>query len=247
MRKLCVQDNSIAIVGWHDGAAGQISTWIEKAHGYNVACFINPTDSPLNIDPSRIHREASQFSYPTADSFKGKPLINTTQWTAFLKEMGISKVLVTTDINHERYDQIREARQAGLKLINAIHPTVVIMDEVIMQDNIILYPNTFIGYRTELSAGVIVTSAHLDFKNIIKECVNIDPGVVTAANIVVGKCTRIHSGAIIKNNMKIGSDSVLGAGTVIIEDVPDHVTVVGVPGKIIKVHKPETSIMQVTS
>ena len=228
-----VEDNSVAIVGWHDGAAGQIHAWLEKNSTYRIACFINPTDQPLDIDASKIQRDAKQFSYPTQKTFKDKPLINSADWITILKNLNIKNVLVTTDGHYQRFEQINEARKNGLKLINAIHPTAVIMEEAILHDNIILYPKSFIGYRTELFPGVIVISSHLDHHNVVKECVTIDPGVVCSGNVTIGRFSRVHTGATVINRIRIGEKVVLGAGTVIIKDVPDNVTVVGVPGKII--------------
>ncbi len=47
-------------------------------------------------------------------------------------------------------------------------------------------------------------------------------------------CDRvtIGAGAKVLGNITIGSDSNIGAGSVVIEDVPEHSTVVGVPGHI---------------
>ena len=232
-----VRSNSVAIVGWHDGAAGQIHAWLEKAHDYHIACFVNPTDKLFKIDASQIQRNARQFSYPAENRFKDKPLINSFDWPEILADQGIKNVLVTTDDSHERFEQINMARKKGLKLINAIHPTALIMEEAILHDNIILYPRAFIGYRAELFPGVIVASAHLDHHAVVKKCATIDPGVVFAGNVTIGAFARIHTGTVIKNRIKIGENSILGAGTVIIEDVPDNVTVVGVPGKILKFHQ----------
>jgi len=233
-----IQDNSVAIVGWHDGAAGQIHAWLEKTSDYHIACFINPVDEPPVIDTDSIQRDATQFSYPTKDSFKGRPLIHSSNWAEILSDLNINKVLITTNEPHQRFEQINTARKNELKLINAIHPTALIMEDAILHDNIILYPNTFIGYRAELFSGVIVTGAHVDHHNVIKECANIDPGVVFAGNVTIGLFAQIHTGTVVKNRIRIGENSILGAGTVIIKDVPDNVTVVGVPGKIIKRHEP---------
>lgn len=231
-----VQDNSIAIVGWHDGRAGQIQAWLEKANDYHVACFVNPTNEPPKIDVSKIQKDAGVFSYPTEKTFKDKPLINSADWVKILRDLNIKNVLVTTDDPYQRLEQINLARKNGLKLINAIHPTVVVMEEAILHDNVILHANTFVGYRTELFPGVIVISSHLDHHNVIRECATIDPGVVCAGNVTVGAFSRVHTGAVIINRIKIGQNSILGAGTVIIKDVPDDVTVVGVPGEVIKYH-----------
>ncbi|MBF0523081.1 MAG: UDP-3-O-(3-hydroxymyristoyl)glucosamine N-acyltransferase [Candidatus Omnitrophica bacterium] len=233
-----VKDNSLAIVDWHDGGAGQIHSWIEKAQGYEVACFINPTDEALNIDPAKIKRDAKQFSYPTANSFKDKPLINSSDWVKVIKDLGIKNVLVTTDDPFERFEQINMARKEGLKLINAIHPSALIMEEAILHDNIILHARSFIGYRAELFPGSIVTSGHLDHHNVLRDCASVDPGAVCAGNVTVGAFSRLHTGAVVKNRIRIGENSIVGAGAVVIEDVPDNVTVVGVPARIIKQRPP---------
>ena len=236
--KIKVQKNSVAIVGWHDGGAGQIQAWLDKGGTYQVVCFVNPADEPLNIDFSKIQRDAKVFSYPTKNFFKDKPLINSANWPAVLKDLKIKNVLVTTDYEaQERLQLINMARKEGLTLINAIHPTSVVMEEAILHDNIILQANSFIGYRAELYPGVIVTSAHLDHHNVLRECASIAPGVVCAGNVTIGQFARIHTGARVINRIKIGKNAVVGAGTVVIDDVPDNVTVFGVPGKIINREK----------
>ena len=48
-------------------------------------------------------------------------------------------------------------------------------------------------------------------------------------NVVVG------AGAKILGNIRIGDNSIIGANAVVIRDVPDHSTVVGVPGRIAKI------------
>ena len=223
----------VAIIGWQEGNAGQISSWLEKQDEYSIACFVHTEDTPPIVD--RIPRDVAQFDYPTNTSFKGKPLISSSRWIQELKKRGISHVLITTDNMQERQDHIREARAAGMVLINAIHPSALIMEDAVMQDNIILHARAFIGYRAEIGAGVIInTGAQIDHHCSVRECATIDPAAILAGNVTIGRFTRVHTAAVVKNKISIGENSVIGAGAVIIEDVPDDVTVVGVPGKIIK-------------
>ncbi len=49
----------------------------------------------------------------------------------------------------------------------------------------------------------------------------------------VGRGVMIGAGAKILGNVKIGEGAKIGAGSVVLEDVPPHVTVVGVPAKIV--------------
>lgn len=48
----------------------------------------------------------------------------------------------------------------------------------------------------------------------------------------IGDRVTIGAGAKVLGNITIGSDSNIGAGSVVIDDVPKHSTVVGIPGRI---------------
>ena len=52
----------------------------------------------------------------------------------------------------------------------------------------------------------------------------------------IGNNVFIGSGAKILGNITIGNSVKIGANSVILESIPDNVTVVGIPGKIIKHH-----------
>lgn len=54
----------------------------------------------------------------------------------------------------------------------------------------------------------------------------------------VGSDVIIGAGAKVLGNIKIGSNSKIGANSVVIKDVPKGATVVGIPGKIVKLNKP---------
>ncbi len=51
----------------------------------------------------------------------------------------------------------------------------------------------------------------------------------------VGNNVFIGSGAKVLGNIKIGDNAKIGANAVILKDVPENATVVGVPGKIVKI------------
>ena len=51
----------------------------------------------------------------------------------------------------------------------------------------------------------------------------------------LGDRVVVGTGAKVLGNITIGADSMIGANAVVIRDVPEHSTVVGVPGRIAKV------------
>ena len=109
-----VNNNSIAIVGWHESCAGEVHSWFEETKEYQTICFINPSDDPVRVNPKKIIREVSNFSYPTKNTFKKLPLINSLKWSEILKEKGINKVLITTSDSQKRFEQIKYAKENNL-------------------------------------------------------------------------------------------------------------------------------------
>ena len=73
--KVKVQDNSVAIIGWEEGTAGQVHSWIEQDGKYHIACFVNPSINklihklmnPFEIIPF-INLLIDQFSGPILES-----------------------------------------------------------------------------------------------------------------------------------------------------------------------------------
>lgn len=53
----------------------------------------------------------------------------------------------------------------------------------------------------------------------------------------VGDNVVIGAGSKVLGNIKIGSDSKIGANSVVLDDVPEGATVVGIPGKVVKINK----------
>ena len=214
-----IKKNSIAIIGWHDGGAGRIESWFEKTHNYHVACFINPSDTPLNINSKLIKRGSKEFSYPVKNKFKKKPLINKKKWAEYLIKVGINKALITTDDSLQRYKEIKYAKKMKIKLVNAIHPSVNIMPGAKVKDNVILHEGSYIGYKVELKDGVIIDGAYLGHHTIIKECSTLLAGSVTGGNVVIGKFTKVYLGAIISNKIEIGKNCIIGAGSLILKNI----------------------------
>lgn len=53
---------------------------------------------------------------------------------------------------------------------------------------------------------------------------------------VIGKRVFIGAGACVLGGITIGDDVIIGANSVVISDIPEKSTVVGIPGKVIKVN-----------
>lgn len=84
---------------------------------------------------------------------------------------------------------------------------------------VVVHPDAIIGDDTKIYQNVSIAGRN-------------NRGVPT-----IGKRVFIGAGACILGGVQIGDDVIIGANSVIINDIPNNCTVVGIPGKIIKVNE----------
>lgn len=229
--------NSVAIVGFHDGSAGQIASWFEQATGSKIACFVIDQDDfeEIDIEEENRKRVCKRTEFPQNGQFKGRPLLASSNWVETIQEMGIRKALCLEPDNQRRLAHIELIKKRGLQLVSAIHPSALILPNADIADGVWINAGCIIGYKAEIRPGVIInTGAQIDHHNVLEECCQVDPGVVTGGNVVLGWCCHIHTGATLINRVEIGANSIIGAGAVVLKGVPAFCTAVGVPARIIK-------------
>ena len=102
-----------------------------------------------------------------------------------------------------------------------------------------IHPGAVIGRRLLIDHGMGVVIGETA---IVGDDVTIYQGVTLGGtgkdqgkrHPTIGNDVMIASGAKILGPFKIGDHSKIGAGSVVLKEVPDHCTVVGVPGRIVK-------------
>jgi len=234
--KINVLDNSVAVIGFHEGLAGQVETWFEKCTGYHIACFIHEADSLcVNIEEENKKRVSQRTDFPINNTFKGRPLIISLNWIEELKKLGIKKVLPLNPYNDERYKQIKKCIENNIELVSAIHPSSLIMDTAILGKGICINCNCFIGYKSEIYDGVIInTGSQIDHHNVLKTCSQTDPATIMGGYVTLEERVHVHMGAIIINRVTIGEGSIIGIGSLILKNIPKDVIAYGHPAKVIK-------------
>lgn len=174
-------------------------------------------------------------------TFMGLPVLGGSELlrTAYADCWVINNVARTTALRCKVW---RKLQGYGAKFYAAIHPTVdtaymQIDDGSIVQEGVILGPESRIGAQSLVSFGVVVAHG-----SEIGECCFISPGACINGRVKIEKGAFIGSGAIILPDVKVGAWSMVGAGSVVTNDVPPHTTVFGAPARVIMVHKPEEGV-----
>ena len=173
----------------------------------------------------------------------GIPVLGTyTQLPELIERHNIEGIFVAYSdhlmrLREERFNQCREL---GLKPINIIHPSAVISPSVSIGEGVLIGKGVMIDLKVKIGDNCSIhRGSTIGEYSVLEENVWFAGGVNLAAFVTVGKNTMFGTGANTIARCHIGRDAIVGAGAVVINDVPDGVTVVGVPARIIKTREPD--------
>lgn len=136
-----------------------------------------------------------------------------------------------------RLQWISKLRNSGRHLVTLIHPSTSLSKRSSIGEATLLKPYSVVDAGVSIGQGCIINSGStISHGCIVGDGVHVCPGVNIAGDVSVGNQTWVGIGASTKQGVKIGEKVIIGAGAVIIDDIPDDVTVVGNPARIIKRH-----------
>ncbi|MBA3942958.1 MAG: acetyltransferase [Herpetosiphonaceae bacterium] len=144
-------------------------------------------------------------------------------------------IIVGIGNNRIRQSLFEQARRDGECFAIACHPSAVIARDVVIGGGTLIAAHVVISPGTVIGENVILNSAAtVGHHSHIGSHVHLGPGVHTGGEVRVGDGGFVGIGGIIMPQRRVGNESIVGAGTLVHDDVPDGAVVVGVPGRILK-------------
>lgn len=126
------------------------------------------------------------------------------------------------------------ATKNRLNYPNIIHSNINIHESILVGIGNIICKGVVLTVDIKIGNHVIINiNSTIGHDVILEDFVSIMFGVHVSGNVKIGEGTLIGSGAVILPNITIGKWCKIGAGAVVTKNIPDHCTVVGVPGRIV--------------
>jgi sugar O-acyltransferase (sialic acid O-acetyltransferase NeuD family) len=142
------------------------------------------------------------------------------------------EIFVGIGNNNIREKLQKELESEGASVPSLIHPMSIIGDQVTLGKGTVVMAGAIINCCTTIGKGCIInTGCTIDHDNVIEDYVHISPGAHLAGTVKVGHGSWLGIGSVISNNIFITSKCNIGAGTVVVNDILESGTYVGVPAR----------------
>lgn len=154
--------------------------------------------------------------------------------TAVFCTSNVSQVVIAVGTNAHRRRLYVEASARSLRVATVIHPRAAIAASATVGAGTVAFAGVVVNADAAIGEAVILnTGACVDHDNVVGPHAHLSPGVALGGAVSVGEGAHLGVGVSVRNNVSIGAWTMVGVGAAVVSDLPDDVTAVGVPARVV--------------
>lgn len=167
----------------------------------------------------------------------GYPILGGVDWLDNWKRNDIYIVLGIGSPSGKKVMYEKVKSKGNYNYPNLIHPSVKISEYNCFGQGIIVCKGSIITCNTDIKDFVTINiNSTIGHDTIIENYTTISPNCSISGNVHLSDGVYLGTQATIIEKLSVGRNSIIGAGAVVVKDIPDFCTAVGVPAKPIKVN-----------
>ena len=182
----------------------------------------------------------ARYGFP-GTIINGKPILGDFDWLARHSSEVHAICAVGDPVVRKRL--IGRATECGARFATICHPSVILSRRATLGNGCLIGAGGILTTNVRIADHVhLYVGCSVGHDSTIDSFAQLAMGVRVSGNAKVGEGCFVGTGASIIEKRTLGEWSIVGAGAVVIADVPAYSVAVGVPAKVIKARKLEDPI-----
>ena len=163
----------------------------------------------------------------------GYPVLGGCDWVLEHKDEVFAVCAVGTAKTRRRIVE----RLHGVRFATLVDPKVQMSQRVEMGAGCIICAGSILTVNIKLGSHVIINlDCTIGHDAVLSDYVTLYPSVNVSGNTFLEESVEMGTGSQIIQGLRIGEGTIIGAGAVVVRDLPGRCTAVGIPAKPIKFH-----------
>lgn len=192
-----------------------------------------------------LHRHGGYTVVGLIDSFQppgtlthGLPILGGEEDVPHLCERhAVRHLLVAIGDNAQRQSMTKRLRQKfpDGEFPSLVDPSAVVAADAQLGPGVVVMAQAHVGAGCVLEAGALLNNqTSLDHDGYLGAFASLAPGAITGGSVRIGACSFIGLGARLIQRVQVGKGTVVGAGSLVLRNLPDGVLAYGTPARVIR-------------